>query len=370
MTALDREFVKQAAKSMGVDPNEMLSMSYNQARRERVGKQIGKGIGNDTSEYIKNIAELDKNGRAFVNLNGKNIAVSELNETHKEQLQRESERKSKAENTKLGDIYQSTMSITDKMDNLLTYLQEKLGFYVYKIYTKWFLGGDKDYSIEARGTGDIDTKNKREELFARYEGRNPENYAKRLANMSASEVETAYSRLQAPKAANGISPYFTKPGDGGILGGRSHLKGGNLGKYGNTAWEAEAGEYLINKNSSSVYKNELNKIQNGTFNPYSYANQLIKNDMAKYFSPMKVAEVQKPIAQNEANVANNGLNGRIKIDIPETITINLAGGEKIGDYDVREIVMAYVDKFMKEATMRKNFSGFNKEEFYNKSDVI
>ena len=172
------------------------------------------------------------------------------------------------------------------------------------------------------------------------------------------------------KSPNGFNPSKYIPGYSGILKGNSHMNGGIFGFKQGSPWEAEGGEFLINKLSSSKYKGELTQIQNGTFNPYSYANDLIKNDMNRYFNQMKVAPSQnKPNAQNEP-VSSNAINGRIKIDIPETITINLAGGEKIGDYDVREIVMAYVDKFMKEAMMRSNFSGFNKEEFYNKSDVI
>ena len=370
MTGLQREFVKQGAKAMGVDPNEMITMAMNQAKFRQVEKQIGPGLSKETTEYIKNIAELDKHGKAFVNLNGQNIDVSKLTEADKEMLEKESKEKNKADNAKLGDIYQNTMSISEKMDNILVYLQEKLGQWVFSILQA--LPWAKDWRAEAQGTGTKEEMEMRGKLFDAYSGTDPRGYARKLSGLGSLALKGMMEYQGLSKSPNGFSPNFAKPGDGGILKGESHLNGGVKGKRNGIAWEAEGGEFLINKNSSYVYRNELTKIQNGTFNPYAYSNELIKNDMSKYFNSLKVAPIpneQATPARNEQNIPNQ-VNGRIKIDIPQTITINLAGGEKIGDYDIRGIVMTYVDKFMKEATMRSNFGGFNKEEFYNKSNVI
>lgn len=365
MTGQQREFVKQGAKAMGISPDEAISMAMNQAKFKRVESQIGKGLGKDTTDYIKNIAELDKKGNAFVSLNGEQVAVSALTEEHKSALEKESQAKDKADNAKLGDIYQSTMSITDKMDNILVYLQERLGRWVYGIFNR-FVG--KDNNEVARGSGSEEIQNMREKLFNAYSGTEPGKYAKYLA----SKDETELKGLMKDKgmAANGINPNFSKPGDSGFVSGNSHLKGGIDVMYGKKLYNFEGGEHVTPKLQSKMYNNELTQIKNGTFNPYSYSNELIKNDMNRYFNQLKVAPVQNMANVQNTPVSSNAVNGRIKIDIPETITINLAGGEKIGEYDVREIVMTYIDKFMKEATMRKNFSGFNKEEFYNKSNVI
>ena len=366
MSALDREMVKQAAKSMGLSSEEMLSLSFNQGRMKRVEQQLGKGLSKDTTEYIKNIAELDKNGNAFVNIDGKNINVKDLDESYKDKLEKESAEKNKADNAKLGDIYQNTRSVNEKLDNLLVYLQEKLGRWVFGMF-QHFIG--KNQREVAQGTGTEELKELRGQLFDTYSGTNPKKRAREIARMGKSELQYELEQSKTPKSPNGFNPMI--PGNSGILRGSSHFNGGIKGLKNGIPWEAEGNEYLINKNSSIRYKYELAKIQNGTFNPYSYANDLIKNDMNKYFGSLKVAPIQKNTA-NTGNVPNypNNVNGTIKIDIPQTITINLAGGEKIGDYDIRNIIMQYVDKIMKEATMRRDFSGFNKEEFYNKAGVI
>ena len=64
------------------------------------------------------------------------------------------------------------------------------------------------------------------------------------------------------------------------------------------------------------------------------------------------------------------IGGTIKVDIPQTITINLSGTGQIGQYDISNIIKNYVDTFMKEAQIRGNLDGFNKERFYNQSTVI
>ena len=93
--------------------------------------------------------------------------------------------------------------------------------------------------------------------------------------------------------------------------------------------------------------------------------------MNKMFQPLRVAGSQNQVAKNSSGqVGNNNISGKIKVDIPQTITINIAGGGKIGDYDIRPIIMRYVDEIMKEMQMRKSFGAFDKENFHNQSDVL
>ena len=111
------------------------------------------------------------------------------------------------------------------------------------------------------------------------------------------------------------------------------------------------------------------KIQNGTFNPYSYSNELVKNDMQRHYEALKVSENgNTPVQQTNNSISD--VNGRIKVDIPSTITINIAGQGKLGEYDIRNLIMPEVDRIMKTALMRNSKGGFNKEEFYNQADVL
>ena len=93
--------------------------------------------------------------------------------------------------------------------------------------------------------------------------------------------------------------------------------------------------------------------------------------MEKYYRYQPVSPYSmNSLAQKNVQSTPNQVSGTIKVDIPQTITINIAGGGTVGNYDISEIISKYVDQFMKEMMMRKDFSGFNKEEFHNKSSVI
>ena len=93
--------------------------------------------------------------------------------------------------------------------------------------------------------------------------------------------------------------------------------------------------------------------------------------MDKYYRYQSVQPNRSnaPVSQNVQSTPNQ-VSGTIKVDIPQTITINIAGGGTVGNYDISEIISKYVDQFMKEMMMRKDFSWFNKEEFHNKSSVV
>lgn len=380
MTALDREFVRQAAKAAGLDPSEMISMSMNEGKMRHIGRQIH-GVDKDTAEYIKNIAEIGKNGQAYVTLNGEEKAVSALTMQDKEALEKESRAKDVKENAKLGDVYSETMSIGETLDNLLSYLQEQLGMWVFGLFNS-LARREGERQVEAQGTGSKELQDKRLQYYNEHGKEHNAFWGGRgrwARNVVAKMSEEELDRLLAedrrkhegtPESPGGFSPQQHIPGMSGIISGPSHFDGGVKGKNRGQAWEAEGGEFLINKQSSAKYKNELAKIQNGTFNPYSYSNDLIKNDMNKHYGAMEVSN--KGISSNKMLTQNqpNQVSGTIKVDIPQTITINIAGQGKVGDYDISGIIRNYVDAFMKEAEMRKSFSGFNKEKFYNQAGVV
>ena len=373
MSALDKEFVKQAAKSMGLDPNEMLNISYNSARLQRIEEQIQPGLSKDTAEYIKNIAELDKNGNGVVNIGGEDKLVSDLKEEDRELLKKESKLKDRGDNAKLGDIYMRTSNIAENMDNMLSFLQEKLGRWVFSIFQTIARKENNRQEIVMNGKGDDDLKEMRMRYYNDYslEKRawtgERRRWAEKIANGEFdNEIKKMYKTPQSP---NGFNPMI--PGNSGILKGPSHFNGGIKGIKNGIPWEAEGGEYLINKNSSLKYRGELNKIQNGTFNPYSYGNELIKNDMGRYFNALKVAPVQQNVMA-QGNISNSpaSVNGRIKIDIPDTITIKVENGSTVGNLDTGAISSMVALQIMKEWQKQQNFSGYDKENFPNKTVIF
>lgn len=363
MSAMDKEFMKQAAKAAGLDANEMLNISYNNARLKRIEGQIGPGLSQDTVNYIKNIAELDENGNGYVNIGGQNKLVSQLSESDRELLQKESDLKDRGDNAKLGDIYMTTSNIGENIDNLASYIQERLGQWVFQIFQTIAKRENNRQNIVANSTKDENLLEKRMQYYNEHSleysgfwgGR--KRFAEKIAN-------GGFDYNLQGKSPMGFSPI------NGLIKGGSHLYGGVKGILNGKPWEAEGNEWLINKLSSMRYGNILSKIQNGTFNPYSYANDLIKNNMDKHLNSMQVAPVQTN--QAVSNVVPNSPNamlGRFKIDIPETITIKLENGTDIGNLDTKVISSIIIPYIMKEWGKMKNLSGFDKEGFAYKNVI-
>ena len=393
MDSLQKEFVRQAAKAAGLDPNEMLNLSFNEAKMNRISSRIMPGLDKDTAEYIKNIAELDKKGNPYVTLNGETKKVSELTDKDREMLEKESRAKDVREGAKLGDIYQETMSVGETLDNILKYLQEQLGRWVFALFNR-FAARENNRQTTAQGEGKKELQQKRLDYYRLHSSehfggwfspskKSRKNFAKEVAGMTEAELDAALGNTEG-KSPGGFAPTRTShfndfdflvaslvPGYG-LLRGMSHLYGGIKGRRRGQAWEAEGDEFLVNKNSSLRYYKELSQIQNGTFNPYSYANSIVKNDMNRHYMPMQVSPLEREMLKAAYKPANsnqpNTISGTIKVDIPQRITIDIAGGNKIGDYDISSVIAKYVDSFMKEM-MLKSYSGFNKEEFHTKTVV-
>ena len=398
MSALDRELLKDAAKAAGLDANEMFSLAFNQGKMKRISSQIAPGVDKDTAEYIQNLGEIDKNGQAYVSINGEkkflNRSYAEKNgeqamtaEDYKK-LQKETEKREEENSATLGRVWRNTNGIFEKLDNMLSYLQERLGAWVFKIFQK-VVGGEESRREEVRewayrNNKDVDSaldfydKNKdkfsskawlspntKGHIFTGYDDKyftsNMEAMIKEFGGDIKSKDEAQGN------SPNGLPIASNIPGNKGFANGPSHWDGGITAKYRGQPWEIEGNEFLLNRQSSMKYRNMLPKLQNGTFNPYSYANDLIKNNMNRHYMPMQVSALDREMIKQAYKSMNgnmpNSVSGTIKVDIPQTITLNLAGAGKIGDYDVSVLVKQLVDSMMKEWLMRQNFSGFDKEKF-------
>lgn len=89
MGAMDRYLMKQAATAMGIDPSKMIDVAFREAslgKIEEQAKASAFGDDEDMVALIRNIATWD-NGRAVVNIDGKDVAVSDLGEADKSKLQ-------------------------------------------------------------------------------------------------------------------------------------------------------------------------------------------------------------------------------------------------------------------------------------------
>ena len=130
ITSFDRERLKAMSEATGIDYSELTSQAMNQARIDRISRQLGPGINKELAEYIKNIAELDEHGNAKVSFMGedKEYSIDDLKKDPEalEKLKKESEARELKENATVGDIANDTRSIQDKLDDLIKVIQTKV----------------------------------------------------------------------------------------------------------------------------------------------------------------------------------------------------------------------------------------------------
>ena len=368
MATSDRMLTKEAAKAMGISGDEAINMAYNNARIKMVESQILGGIDKETAEYIKNIAQINKAGKAYVTLNGQEKYVSSLNAGDKEALKAESQKKGEIENADLGSIYQKTMTIGEKLQAMLDFLQQKLYMMIFHGFdrlTGGYVGGITHIQEEGKKRGWSEEKisskiaeydkHADDEAFLKrnYGGWGGFTLAGRRKKYAKSLVGENGISPQSPDIASNV------PGNG-YINGRSHFNGGTL-------VELEKGEFVMNKVSTALYSKELMAMQRGA---YPANTQLRNTDTTSVMGLSRVSPTGR-VSEAPQNMQRGGeIGGTIKVDIPQTITINLSGAGQIGQYDISNIIKNYVDTFMKEAQIRGNLDGFNKERFYNQSTVI
>lgn len=122
ISAFDRERLKAMSQATGIDYSELTSMAFNQARVDRVSRQLGSGFSKDEEEYIKNLASLDNKGNAYIQVGGKEYTMDDIRNNKdgvRDSLKQESAAKDTKEGADLGDIWSSTRSIQDKLDDLI-----------------------------------------------------------------------------------------------------------------------------------------------------------------------------------------------------------------------------------------------------------
>ena len=138
ISAYDNQMIKAAADAIGADAGEMRSLAMNKAREDRVTAQITGGVDKETEEYIKNVAKIDKNGKAVVTFKqGTNeertVDVASLSSKDKAALAAESKKKGEIDGADMGSILSSTMSIQDRLDKIIQLIKNKIVAWLMKI---------------------------------------------------------------------------------------------------------------------------------------------------------------------------------------------------------------------------------------------
>ena len=118
MSAFNRLRLKEAAQAMGVDPNNLIDQAYAQARQAEISRQMNGigGINEDFKQMVKNMGEIDENGRAGVTIGGKFTTLSELSQMgteEQEKLQNQLIEETRSESEDIKAIAKSVMGIQD-----------------------------------------------------------------------------------------------------------------------------------------------------------------------------------------------------------------------------------------------------------------
>lgn len=193
ISSFDRRQMRSAAEAMGVDPNEMMNIAMNKARENIVEKAAGGKYSEDTLDYIRNLAQINKNGQAYiadtqglVGKKGEEILLSDPRFAKLlPSLEEESKRKDNKENAGLGDVFVQTQTIYDFLDNNLKGVSGKLGALVSKIV----------------GNGGMTASEKA--YFANVRDNDPEKWAELMRRYgSKSAIKGALSRGELSKEVN------------------------------------------------------------------------------------------------------------------------------------------------------------------------
>ena len=130
ISAYNRQRLRAASQQMGVSYDELVNQAMMQGKRERINNQLdrtGKITSEDTREYIRNLAQLDENGRAYIRFNGstENTYLDKLTEKDRTRLAEESRRMEDKQNAKIGDVYEQTRTITDRLNDYIDWIKTK-----------------------------------------------------------------------------------------------------------------------------------------------------------------------------------------------------------------------------------------------------
>ena len=380
ISAFDRQRLKAMSEATGIDYSDLTSQALNQARVDRVSSQLGTGFKKEEEEYIKNLASLDEKGNAYIRVGDQEYSMSDIRDNKdgvRDKLKEESEAKDIKDGADLGDIWSSTRSIQDRLDDIIKTLQTKIVALMMK------MAGFKDHEKAAMKAGiDLDDK----EAMAKMKKASRDINNKRIGKFAAAG------------ATYGATTSGMFGGLGGAAGGAAlgALYGGTAGVITNMfkddsealieyAKENKLGAYAEQKKASGgfVYgkggptEDAIHaKLSNGEFVVNAEAttrhrplleriNRGIRNG-----SNLMRAESVMGLSSGELRSGGNQ-----KIDVSpikiEFGTLELKIGDLSRVLDSNEVASrllnnsSFVDNIVKEIGIRANF-GYRKDDLSNK----
>ena len=326
-------------------------------------------------EYIKNIASLDENGRAYVQMDNEKFTMEQLKNRPDllSRLEDESKKKDIEKGSDLGKILNDTRNIQNKLDDFIKFFKSQFTKYIVSIAAK-VTGRDENalrYGLEGQSLKDYNATKKL------LDDKKLSTKKIQKAIDSGKLSQDAIERLRGEGIINQNNEYTGRKGDSRYNNRKSYAwseianlwapgktqnkaKGGFV--YGNGGPTEDAiparlsnGEFVVNAEATKENRGLLERINHG-----------IKNgsNLMKHTS----------INATSGSITNNTLNDQ-KIDVSpikiEFGTLELRIGDLSRILDSNEVASrllnnsAFVDNIVKEIGIRANF-GNRKEESQNK----
>lgn len=376
MTAFDRERLRAMSQATGIDYSELTSQAFNQARVDRVSKQLGGGFSKDEEEYIKNLASLDEKGNAYIRVGDKEYSMNDIRDNKdgvRTQLKSESEAKDTKEGADLGDIWSSTRSIQDKLDDFIKFFQTRFTNYIIKLVAKvtktdeyalkyGFDGEDKERYNKLKKV--LDDKNISQEKINQLD----EVSKQILRDNKIINSKDQLIRSTLEKNRHSINKTFSW-GQSAEMYGKykttqsnevQKASGGFVSGYGGPTEDAiparlSNGEFVVNAEATTRHRPLLERINRGIRN----GSNLMR---AESIMGLSSGELRRGGGNQKIDVSP------IKIEFG---TLELKIGDLSRVLDSNEVASrllnnsAFVDNIVKEIGIRANF-GYRKDDSSNK----
>ena len=114
MSSMEMSRLKIIAKETNLEYDDLITAGKKLYTMNKVKQQIGLGIDDETKEFIANTAELDKNGKAIITVQGSSKLLSQLSTSDKTWLQNKA-----AESKSLQDRVAASKNFDDDVSNLI-----------------------------------------------------------------------------------------------------------------------------------------------------------------------------------------------------------------------------------------------------------
>lgn len=156
MSALDKQLLRIASQSMGVNYDDMANMAFNQYKDRKVEEGLSEynNLTPEMKKYLRNIGQLNEKGEVEYKIGadkngegGKMINLKDLTEADLDALRKESNAKTNTQEQNVGEILGETRGIQEKLDDLVNAIKQKLVGGLMKL-VDWFVKpeGSDDYT--------------------------------------------------------------------------------------------------------------------------------------------------------------------------------------------------------------------------------